>query len=75
MPGSVEGYMTTKEAGEYLKVTDSRIRQYIQAGRLVPEKAYHINLIPNEQVEKLALELRAEAIQKGKRGPKAQVSK
>ena len=67
--------MTTKEAGEYLRISDTRVRQYIQKGRLVPEKVYHINLIPKEQVERLAQELIAEAQEKGRRGPKPQISK
>lgn len=67
--------MTTKEAGEYLRISDTRVRQYIQKGRLQPQKVYHINLIPREQVVKLADELRAEAQEKGRRGPKPQISK
>lgn len=67
--------MTTKEAGDYLKISDSRVRQYLQAGRLTAQKVYHINLIPEEQVHRLADELRAESTEKGKRGPKPQVSK
>lgn len=45
--------MTTQQAGEFLGVTPGRIRQYIAEGRLQPEKAGQMNLIPEAQMHAL----------------------
>jgi len=66
--------MTTREAGERLGVSDSRVRHYINDKRLHTERAGRIHLIAEADVEQLAAELVEEAKVKRK-GRKASVSK
>jgi excisionase family DNA binding protein len=63
----VEDWMTVKEAATRLGVTDSRVRQHIQSGRLPAAKVGPVNIIRNADVERLVRELTAEAGKK--RGP------
>jgi excisionase family DNA binding protein len=65
--------MTTKEAGRLLGVSDSRVRQFIKRGRLVPEKMGHISILRREDVEAFA-RLQAEEAP-NKPGPKPNVLK
>jgi hypothetical protein len=67
--------MTTRQAGERLGVNDSRVRQFIRAGRLKTKLAGHIHLISVAEVERLACELAEEAESGKKPGPKPNVTK
>jgi excisionase family DNA binding protein len=69
----VKDWMTTKEAGDYLGVSDSRIRQLIRKGRLSPERVGHIHLLPREQVEAFARQQEEDAPKKP--GPRPNVMK
>jgi excisionase family DNA binding protein len=53
--------MTTTEAGKRLGVNDSRVRQYIRAGRLPSEKHGQSYMVSEEAVASLAAELSEEA--------------
>jgi excisionase family DNA binding protein len=63
--------MTTEQAGEYLGVSGSRIRQFIREGRLPKRKFGNANVIPRPAVEDLKRKLIEEAPRK--RGPKPNV--
>jgi excisionase family DNA binding protein len=53
--------MTTTEAGKRLGVNDSRVRQYIRAGRLPAEKHGQSYMVSEEAVASLAAGLSEEA--------------
>jgi len=46
--------LTTKQAAKILKVNDSRIRQFILAGRLPAKKLGHMWIIKENDLEKVA---------------------
>lgn len=47
----IQGYMTTEEAAEYLKITSGRVRQLVSIGVLPKEKVGNTNLIPIEAIK------------------------
>lgn len=51
MPLIVPGYMTSKEAADYLGIKQARIRQLVIAGVLRSEKIGQMHLIPFEDVQ------------------------
>ena len=65
--------MTTREAGEFLGVSDSRVRQLIRDKVLPTEKVGHINTIKVRDLERLAKQFVKEA--PGRRGRKRHVVK
>lgn len=65
--------MTTREAGELLGVSDSRVRQFIRAGRLAVDKHGSAHAIKRKDVDALARKLAEDAPRK--RGPRPNVLK
>ncbi len=56
-PGKLGEFITTKQAAKILKVSPSRVRQFIQDGRLktyAPEVGRRDNMLKLSAVEKLA---------------------
>jgi len=47
----LEGYITTKEAAQLLKVTEGRIRQLVAEGRLPAVKVGQTNLVKETDLE------------------------
>lgn len=66
MPLIVPGYMTTKEAADYLDIQPSRVRQLVIAGKLRSEKIGQSHLIPFADVQKYKAERTNAGWQKGK---------
>lgn len=66
MPLIVPGYMTTKEAADYLEIKPSRVRQLVIAGRLRSEKIGQSHLIPFDDVQRYKAERANAGWPKGK---------
>ena len=55
--GRMDEWLTTKEAGEVLGVSDSRVRQFILKGRLRAKKRGKQNFIYRPDLDRLAEDL------------------
>ncbi len=66
MPLIVPGYMTTKEAADYLEIKPSRVRQLVIAGVLTSERIGQSHLIPFVDVQRYKAERHNAGWPKGK---------
>ncbi len=48
-------WLTTKQAAEFLGVTDSRIRQLILEGKLTAQKFGHLNMVNKSDIKNFDL--------------------